>query len=82
MMKKKDLYNLHCRITPTTSNKLKEWADEQGISVGEMIDLVVKLYEEMCEEYCEEPSPDISEQLSKILERVENLEKKVGIDQV
>ena len=38
MTKKKDLYNLHCRVEHLTAEKLKAWSEELGYSMGEVID--------------------------------------------
>ena len=45
MTKKKDLYNLHCRVEHLTAEKLKAWSEELGYSMGEVIDCVVDGYE-------------------------------------
>ena len=44
MTKKKDLYNLHCRVEHLTAEKLKAWSEELGYSMGEVIDCVVDGY--------------------------------------
>lgn len=48
MTKKKDLYNLHCRVEHLTAEKLKAWSEELGYSMGEVIDCVVDGYEGFC----------------------------------
>ena len=46
MTMKKDLYNLHCRVKHSTAERLKSYSEELGLSVGEVIDLVLEGYEE------------------------------------
>ena len=79
MTMKKDLYNLHCRVKHSTAERLKSYSEELGLSVGEVIDLVLEGYEEYTnfqDELMKET--DISEQLSTLLDKVERIEKKVG----
>ena len=79
MTKKKDLYNLHCRVEHLTAEKLKAWSEELGYSVGEMIDIITKWYEEYSNNQdAELERLDVSDQLSTLLEKVERIEKKVG----
>ena len=79
MTRKKDLYNLHCRVEHLTAEKLKAWTDELGMSVGEMIDHVVNWYEKYSNNQdVELERLDVSDQLSKLLDKVERIEKKVG----
>lgn len=79
MTKKKDLYNLHCRVEHLTAEKLKAWSEELGYSMGEVIDCVVDGYEGFCNNQDEWlRNGDIYEQLSKLLDKVERIEKKVG----
>lgn len=79
MTKKKDLYNLHCRVEHLTAEKLKAWSEELGYSVGEMIDIITKWYEEDSNNQdAELERLDVSDQLSTLLEKVERIEKKVG----
>ena len=79
MTKKKDLYNLHCRVEHLTAEKLKAWSEELGYSVGEMIDIITKWYEEDSNNQDAELEKEIiSDQLSKLLDKVERIEKKVG----
>lgn len=79
MNKKKDLVNLHCRVTPLTYEKLKSWSDELGFSLGEMIDQIVDGYEHYCnteDEWLKDA--DVYGILSKLIEKVEKIEQKVG----
>jgi len=79
MNKKKDLYNLHCRIENITIDKLKSWADDLGYSIGEMIDHVVEGYEDFCksqDEWLERD--DVYNALSKLNEKLDRIEKKIG----
>ena len=79
MTKKKDLYNLHCRVEHLTAEKLKAWSEELGYSMGEVIDCVVDGYEGFCNNQDEWlRNSEIYDQLSKLLEKVERIEKKVG----
>ena len=79
MTKKKDLYNLHCRVEHLTAEKLKAWSEELGYSVGELIDQIVSWYEEYINNQDAELEKEIiSDQLSKLLDKVERIEKKVG----
>ena len=79
MTKKKDLYNLHCRVEHLTAEKLKAWSEELGYSMGEVIDCVVDGYEGFCNNQDKWlRNGDIYEQLSKLLDKVERIEKKVG----
>ena len=79
MTKKKDLYNLHCRVEHLTAEKLKTWTDELGMSVGEMIDHVVNWYEKYSNNQDAELEKDnLQETLSKLLEKVDRIEQKVG----
>ena len=79
MTKKKDLYNLHCRVEHLTAEKLKAWSEELGYSVGEMIDIITKWYEEDSNNQdADLERLDVSDQLSTLLEKVERIEKKVG----
>lgn len=82
MRKKKDLVNVHCRVEPLTSEKLKAWSDELGMSVGEMIDHIVNWYEEYSNNQdALLEKEDISEQLSTLLGRIERIERKIGVEQ-
>ena len=79
MTKKKDLYNLHCRVEHLTAEKLKAWTDELGMSVGEMIDHVVNWYEKYSNNKDAELEKDkLQETLSKLLEKVDRIEQKIG----
>ncbi len=78
MTRKKDLYNLHCRVEHLTAEKLKVWTEELGMSIGEMIDHIVEWYEKYCNDQdVELEKESISEQLSKLLEKVDRIEQKV-----
>lgn len=79
MTMKKDLYNLHCRVKHSTAERLKSYSEELGLSVGEVIDLVLEGYEEYTNSQDElMQETDIYDQLSKLLDKVERIEKKVG----
>ena len=79
MTKKKDLYNLHCRVEHLTAEKLKAWTDEMGMSVGEMIDHIVEWYEKYSNNQDAELEKDkLQETLSKLLEKVDRIEQKLG----
>lgn len=47
-MKATSLSDLQCRIKHATSVKLHSWSDEVGLSLGEVIDLLVENYEDLC----------------------------------
>ena len=80
MTKKKDLYNLHCRVEHLTAEKLKAWSDELGYSMGEVIDCVVGGYEGFCNNQDEWlRNSDIYNQLSTLLEKMDRIEKKMGV---
>ena len=79
MTKKKDLYNLHCRVKHSTAELLKSQSEEQGLSLGEVLDLMVEGYVEYCnaqDEILEKT--DINDTLSKLMEKVIGIEKKLG----
>ena len=79
MTKKKDLYNLHCRVKHSTAEKLKAWTSELGLSLGEGIDQVVENYEDYCNKEDEVlERTDLHDILSNLLEKIERIEKKVG----
>ena len=79
MTKKKDLYNLHCRVKHSTAEKLKAWSEELGLSIGEEIDQVVEGFEDYCNKEDEVlEKTDIHDILSMLLEKVDRIEKKVG----
>ena len=81
MNKKKDLTDIHCRIKPTTAEKLKSWSDELGNSMGEMIDQVVDGYEHFCNTQDEWLKDfDVYEALSKLIEKVDKIGRKVGVE--
>ena len=78
MTKKKDLYNLHCRVKHATAEELKNQAEEMGISLGEVIDQLVVGYEHLCrneEEWLKET--DINGTLKKLMEKVDRIEQKI-----
>ena len=78
MTKKKDLYNLHCRVKHSTAEKLKAWSEELGLSMGEVIDQVVENYEDYCNREDEVlERTDLHNTLEKLLEKVDRIEKKV-----
>ncbi len=79
MTKKKDLYNLHCRVKYSTAEVLKTQAEEHDISLGEVIDQLVAGFEHFCmkeEEWLKET--DINGTLNKLMEKVDRIEKKIG----
>ena len=79
MTMKKDLYNLHCRVKHSTAEILKTQSEELGITVGEVVDLLVEGYVDFCNNQDEWfKKTDIYEQISNLMERVEKIEKKVG----
>ena len=81
MTKKKDLYNLHCRVKHSTAEKLKTWSEDLGLSLGEVIDQVVENYEEYCNKedgILERTNIQII--LSDLLEKVDRIEKKMGAE--
>lgn len=79
MTKKKDLYNLHCRVKHSTAEKLKAWSEDLGFSIGEEIDQVVENYEDYCNKEDEIlERTDLHDILSDLLEKVNRIEKKVG----
>ena len=72
---------LLCKIKPLTYEKLKAWSDELGYSMGEVIDCVVDGYEGFCNDQDEWlRNSDVYDQLSKLLDKVERIEKKVGVE--
>ena len=78
MTKKKDLYNLHCRVKHSTAETLKTQSEELGIPVGEVVDLMIEGYVEYCcaqDEIFEKT--DIHSVLSKMMEKVDRIEQKV-----
>ena len=78
MTRKKDLYNLHCRVEHLTASKLKAWTEELGMSIGEMIDYITSWYEDYSNNQdLELEREDISGKLSKLLEKVDRIEQKV-----
>ena len=79
MTKKKDLYNLHCRVKHSTAEKLKAWSEDLGFSIGEEIDQIVENYEDYCNKEDEIlERTDLHDILSNRLEKVDRIEKKVG----
>ena len=82
MTKKKDLYNLHCRVKHSTAEKLKAWSEELGLSLGEEIDQIVDGYEDFCNREDEVlEKTDLHDILERLVEKVERIEKKIGTDQ-
>ena len=82
MTKKKDLYNLHCRVKHSTAEKLKAWSEDLGFSIGEEIDQIVENYEDYCNKEDEIlERTDLHDILSDLLEKVNRIEKKVGAGQ-
>ena len=78
MTKKKDLYNLHCRVKHSTAETLKTQSEELGIPVGEVVDLMIEGYVEYC--YAQDEileKTDIHSVLSRMMEKVDRIEKKV-----
>ena len=78
MTKKKNLYNLHCRVKHSTAETLKTQSEELGIPVGEVVDLMIEGYVEYC--YAQDEileKTDIHSVLSKMMEKVDRIEKKV-----
>ena len=81
MTKKKDLYNLHCRIEHLTAEKLKAWSDELGLSVGELIDKLVQWHEEdALNQDAELEKATIYDQLSQLNEKLDKIGQKVGVE--
>ena len=81
MTKKKDLYNLHCRVKHSTAEKLKAWSEELGLSIGEEIDQVVEGFEDVCNKEDDVlEKMDIHNLLETLVEKVNRIEKKVGAD--
>ena len=81
MTKKKDLYNLHCRVEHLTAEKLKDWTEELGMSVGEMIDYIVNWYEKYCNNQDAELEKEtLYDQLSKLNEKLDKIGQKVGVE--
>ena len=81
MRKKKNLVNVHCRVEPLTSEKLKSWSDELGMTVGEMIDHIVKWYEDYSNNQDAELEKEvIQDQLLKLSEKINRIEQKIGIE--
>ena len=79
MTKKKDLYNLHCRIKHSTAEELKNQSEEMGISMGEVIDQLLEAFLHFChKEEVEWGQTNINDTLKTLLEKVERIEKKVG----
>lgn len=81
MNKKKDLTDIHCRIKPITAAKLKEFSDELGLSMGEVIDQIVDGYEHLCntqDEWLKDN--DVFGALSKLIEKVDKIGQKVGVE--
>lgn len=82
MTKKKDLYNLHCRVKHSTAEKLKAWSEDLGFSIGEEIDQIVENYEDYCNKEDEIlERTDLHDILSDLLEKVDRIEKKMGAGQ-
>lgn len=78
MTKKKDLYNLHCRVKHSTAETLKTQSEELGIPVGEVVDLMIEGYVEYC--YAQDEiseKTDIHSVLSKMMEKVDRIEQMV-----
>lgn len=79
MNRKKDLANLHCKISPITVSTLKELSDDIGISMGEVIDLVVEGYKDFCnaqDEWLKDS--DVYGALSQLIEKVDKIGRKVS----
>lgn len=82
MTKKKDLYNLHCRVKHSTAEKLKAWSEDLGFSIGEEIDQIVENYEDYCNKEDEIlERTDLHDLLERLVEKIERIEKKIGTDQ-
>ena len=80
MTKKKDLYNLHCRVKHSTAELLKTQAEELGIPVGEVVDFIAEEYVELCNSQDEIlEKTDINDTLSKLMEKIERIEKKIVV---
>ena len=80
MNKKKDLVNLHCRIKPSTAEKLRALSEDLGNSMGEVIDLVVEGYEDFCKDQDEWlKDSDVYDKLSELVEKVDKIGQKVGV---
>ena len=80
MTKKKDLYNLHCRVKHSTAETLKTQSEELGIPVGEVVDLMIEGYVEYCHAQDEIlKKTDIHSVLSKMMEKVDRIEQKVCV---
>lgn len=81
MNQKKDLVHLHIRIKPITYDKLKDWSEELGLSMGEMIDDITEGYEHFCnteDEWLKDS--DVFTALSKLIEKVDKIGQKVGVE--
>lgn len=78
MTKKKDLEHLHVRIKPLTSEKLRDWSEDLGFSIGEVIDFLVENYEEECNRQDDEIEKEtIQQTLARLADAVESLERKI-----
>lgn len=78
MTKKKDLEHLHVRILPITSAKLRDWSDDLGYSIGEVIDFLVKNYDEECNNQDNEIEKEsIQGTLARLVKSVDELGKKI-----
>lgn len=78
MTKKKDLEHLHVRIKPLTSEKLRNWSEDLGFSIGEVIDFLVENYEEECNRQDDEIETEtIQQTLARLADAVESLERKI-----
>lgn len=78
---KKDLYNLHCRVKHSTADVLKQQSEELGVSVGEVVDVIVESYLEFChtqDQWLEET--DIYGQLSQLNEKLDKIGQKIGVE--
>ena len=80
MLFKKDRYCLLCRIKYSTAEMLKFYSTELGISVGEVVDMMIKGYDK----YLNSDDDDESEQksihdiLSTLVEKIDRIEQKMG----
>lgn len=78
MNPKKDRQHLHVRVKPLTSEKLKAWADELGISIGETIDQIVDGYEDYCHKEDDAiEREDIHYTLERLIEKVDAISDRI-----
>ena len=82
MTKKKDLEHLHVRIKHTTAGHLKEWSEELGYSIGEVIDFLVDNFVKESNKMDQElERADFSYILSNLMEKIDKIGKKVGVEE-